>query len=216
MAEGSPNEDIFGPSPDTNFTFTFGLNQEPPVNAKRPKASEWAPTPQASPSKKCIRVSKDVNRSPSPEGFCLPEDRETLFKSRPTTPRSQTPCPTSPPHSSRYSSPSPMNVDGDDPGSSSNISFEEPTVAVNSLLKEGKPKEPATVQKSSSGLLKNSKFTSFWSVETVGEREGRIQREFAALRDEAEVNAADEAHSQRLNSYGNALMIVSDNRSIGI
>jgi len=211
VAEGSPNEGVFGPNPDelempnippfeglehhdTNFTFTFRLNQEPPVNGKCPKASEWAPTPQASPSKKWIRVSDDAIRSPSPKGFCLPEDGET--PSWPTTPRPQTPCPTSPPHSSWYNSLSPTNVDDDDSGSSSDISFEGPTAAVNSHLIEGK--EPAIVRKGSSGPLKNSKLTSFWSVETMGEREGRVQQEFAALRDEADANAMDEAHLQRL------------------
>ena len=95
MAEGSPNEDVIGPSPDgletpnipplevlerhdTNFTFTFCLNQ--------------ALTLQASPSKKCIRVSDDAPSSPSSKRFCLPEDGET--------PQPQTPCPTSPPQSS--------------------------------------------------------------------------------------------------------------------
>ena len=213
MAEGSPNEDVFGPSPDEletpnippleglerhdmDFTFTFRLNQEPPVNVKHLKASERAPTPQASPSKKRIRVSDDALRSPSSKRFCLPEDGETLTPSQPATPRPQTPCPTSPPHSSRYNSLSPTSVDDDDCGSSSDISFEEPTAAANSHLIEGK--EPAIVQKGSSGPLKNSKLTSFWSVETVDEREGRVQREFAALRDEADANGMDEAHSQRL------------------
>jgi len=213
VAEASPNEDVFGPSPDelempntppleglehddANFTFTFRLNQEPPVNAKRPKASEWAPTPQAGPSKKRIRVSDDVIRSPSPKRFCLPGNGEP--PSRPTTPQPQTPCPTSPPHSSRYNSPSPTNVDDDDSGSSSDISFEEsmPTAAANSHLIEGK--EPAAVRKGGSGPLKNAKLTSFWSVETVGEREVRVQWEFAALRDEADANAMDEAHLQQL------------------
>jgi hypothetical protein len=202
VAEGSLNEDVFGPSPlneglehhDTKFTFTFHLNQEPPANMKRPNASEWAPTPHASPTKKRIRVSDDVIKSPSPEGFYLPEDREIV--SRPSTPRSQTPCPTSPPHSSRYNSISPTNFVDHDSGPSSDISFEGPTVAVNSRLIAGK--EPVTVRKGGSGPLKNAKLTSFWSLETVGEREGRVQREFAALRDEADANAMDEAHLQRL------------------
>ena len=164
-----------------------------PENANHPKPSK-TPSPQASPSKKRIRASDDVNRSLSPKRFCLPEERETT--SQPTTPQPQTPSPTSPPHSSWYNSLSPRNVNDDDSGSSSEISFEEPTAATNSHLI--KDKDPAIVQKGTLGPLKNSKLTSFWSVETVGEREGRIQREFAALRDEADANAMDEAHSQRL------------------
>ena len=75
MAEGSPNEDVFSPSPDeletpnippleglerhdTEFTFTFRLNQELSVNDKHP-------TIQASPSKKRIRMSDDALRSSS-------------------------------------------------------------------------------------------------------------------------------------------------------
>ena len=62
----------------------------------------------------------------------------------------------------------------------------------NSRLIKGK--EPVIVQKGGLGPLKNSKLTSFWSVETVDEREGRIQWEFAALRDEADANMMEEAH----------------------
>ena len=213
MAEGAPNENIFGPIPDeletpntpplgglechtTNFTFTFRLNQEPLVNAKHLKASasEWAPTSQASPSKKRIRLSDHAIRSPSPKRFCLLEDGET--PSRPTSPRPQIRCPTSPPHSSRYNSLCPTNVDDDDSGSSSDISIDEPMAAANSHLIDGK--EPAIVRKDHLGPLKNSKLTSFWSVETLGERESRIQQEFAAFRDEADAIMMDEAHLQRL------------------
>lgn len=208
MAESSLNEDVFGPGldelkmpniqplegpehHDADFTFTFRLNPEPPINTKRPKASEWA-----SPSKKRIRASDDIIRSPSPEGSCLPVDGET--QSWPTTPRPQTPSPTSPPHSLQYNSPSPTNDDDDDSESSSDFSFEQkqgPSTA-NSHLKKGKG--PSTVRRDGLATLKNSKLTSFFLIETAGERDARVQWEFAALKDEADTNAMDEAHFHRL------------------
>jgi len=156
----------------------------PPVNLKRTKASEYAPSPQA---KKCFRASDNDRNSPLPEGFCLPQ------QSRPTTPcptsppcslpRSLSPsCSLSPPHSLSFQSGSSTNLDEDN----ISIDYEIPTVVTDSHRNAG------------SGKLKNSKLTSIWSIESAPEREVRVQREFAALRNDAETRAMNAAHSQRL------------------
>jgi len=141
-----------------------------------------APTPHSSPSKKRVR-SVGVE---DPIAFHLPEigisDRpaDDQATTPPTTPRSSTPHPSSPPPS-RCATPS-------SDGESVHASGDTKSVP------ESSTPGPSCLPVST----KNSKITSFWKPELAAEKEERLHREFAKLREDAEKNDMETAHLKRL------------------
>ena len=174
---------MFGPAPND-----FHLNSTSAVallaNLKRPKASEYAPTPPASPTKKRVRASVDIIDTPS---LCLPgnsPDRE--IPSWPTTPQLRTPSPT--PCSVSTHGQSSTNLDDEDISIEHRLPAEvENSTYINVPLRQADPIK-----------LKNSKLTSIWSIKSQEEKEAWRHREFAELIDDAETQAMNLAHSQRL------------------